>query len=241
VKWESHRALTLQTLRAVKVQFPREFLEGLLEGCVEPDREPDRYVSKRVSHHDNPHTDLDDRARRDLVEYYLRLAEYYFARNKLYDAGRALGRALHYVQDGVMPCDRDHEKLEEEVHKVIVTGKGSRKARKIVDAALRESISLLTRFTNDIRKSVNCERVKQLLNTLRTIQQLSLLLLIFTAPAVGYLAGGLEHALAVFAGGLLLYTLVLGITELIRGHLRQKAILCGLEKPKPPPKYRTAM
>jgi len=37
-----------------------------------------------------------------LVEYYFNLACFYRARGDLHAAGRALGRALHYIHDGAV-------------------------------------------------------------------------------------------------------------------------------------------
>ncbi|MGB9705057.1 MAG: hypothetical protein ACPL3C_06375 [Pyrobaculum sp.] len=101
--WNTHRVLVD---KAWPESLPRgELYRGVMRGVVEPDVEEDRvYVERcrrgrcrrseaRPAHH---------KPQPDLVEYYYNLAHYHRARGDLYNAGRALGRALHYVHDGAV-------------------------------------------------------------------------------------------------------------------------------------------
>jgi len=117
-----HRALVL--LAAREVGLPRELLGGLLRGVVEPDEVPDKVLVsgrrrsyfRRVSHHGQLHWAL--------VEYYYNLACFYRARGDLYSAGRALGRAVHYLQDAAVKTRKwlildVHDEVEDEMGKLV--------------------------------------------------------------------------------------------------------------------------
>jgi len=84
-----------------------------MRGVVEPDEEEDREVltesrgdklyirERRVPHHQF--------LPRRLVGYYYNLACYYRSRGDFYNAGRALGRAAHYLQDWALDTRNDPE------------------------------------------------------------------------------------------------------------------------------------
>jgi len=112
--WRVHRALALRA----SAGLPKEVVKGLLEGVVEPDVVADRKVicgHKRcrivnVHHHAGVPWNL--------VKYYFNLACFYRARGNLYAAGRALGRALHYIHDGIVTRD-NHDEIEREMDKLV--------------------------------------------------------------------------------------------------------------------------
>ncbi|MEM4793230.1 MAG: hypothetical protein QXS00_09970 [Pyrobaculum sp.] len=97
--WRTHRAIVKA---AWPPELPRgELLRGILRGVVEPDIEADlvtrcrkkRCREARAPHHDPPEA---------LVRWYYDLAHFFRARGDMYSAGRALGRALHYLHDGAV-------------------------------------------------------------------------------------------------------------------------------------------
>jgi len=119
-------------LAAREVGSPQGLIEGLFDGVVEPDEIPDKAVIervryrikrgtvvpkvriyfKRVSHH--------GKIPWELVEYYYNLACFYRARGDLYSAGRALGRAAHYLQDAVVKAKGQlHDKVEAEMERLV--------------------------------------------------------------------------------------------------------------------------
>jgi hypothetical protein len=151
--WRVHRALAL----LVSTSLPKEVVKGLLEGVVEPDVAADRKIAcrrmfcriVRVKHHAGVPWGL--------VEYYYNLACFYRARGDHYSAGRALGRALHYIHDGVVVATRNiHDKIEREMDELVKNlpnlcknKKYTNKAAEMLCSAYLESKWLIERFMEE--------------------------------------------------------------------------------------------
>ena len=157
--WRVHRALAL----LVSAGLPGDVVRGLLEGVVEPDVVGDGEVrcrgrrcrAVRIRHHAG--------VPRSLVEYYFNLACFYRARGELHAAGRALGRALHYIHDGAVKTKRwlvvdVHDKVEEEIEGLVEAlpeackGVAARRSNRAVEAmcyAYLESRRLVERFMSE--------------------------------------------------------------------------------------------
>jgi hypothetical protein len=157
--WRVHRALA----SLVSAGLPRDAARGLLVGVVEPDAVPDLEVRCRggrcravyMRHHAG--------VPRGLVEYYFNLACFYRARGDLHAAGRALGRALHYIHDGAVKTRRwllfnVHDEVEQEMERLIdalpdlclgVTARRSNKAAEALCFAYVESRRLVERFISE--------------------------------------------------------------------------------------------
>jgi len=194
--------------------LPEEFVRGLLRGAVEPDELPDYRrititrrrrrrvytytIEKRVPHHDIPGTSVDDVARSDLVRYYRCLAAFLFRRGQYYESGRALGRALHYIQDSVLPGDVHHEEIEHLIDRYL----RSREVRspdvvKMVELALERTIELLQDFVNDITQKVDSNYVENIRRKVLKFKILKILLcalpplllfsLAFSSPLAAFL------------------------------------------------------
>jgi len=147
--WRVHRALALQTSAGLS----KDVVKGLLKGVVEPDVVADRKVACRrkrcrivnVRHHAG--------VQWGLVEYYFNLACYYRARGDLRTAGRALGRAMHYIHDGAVARD-NHDKIEREMDELVeklpdLCKNEAKRSNEAVDAlcfAYFESRRLIERF-----------------------------------------------------------------------------------------------
>jgi hypothetical protein len=100
---------------------------------------------------------------RGLVEYYFNLACFYRARGDLHAAGRALGRALHYIHDGAVKTRRwllfnVHDEVEQEMERLVdalpdlclgVTARRSNKAAEALCFAYVESRRLVERFISE--------------------------------------------------------------------------------------------
>ena len=104
--WRVHRTILSQALREVSGELRAlgaKFEEGLYRGGVEPDEVPDGVVKARMGRrrtyfyigHAKHHT-VDE----TLINYYYDLALYYARRGRVLLSGVALGRAIHYAQDG---------------------------------------------------------------------------------------------------------------------------------------------
>jgi len=124
--WRVHRALVLLAVR--EVELPLGLIEGLLDGAIEPDEISDKMIIERVRYRIKRRTVVPivriyfKRVRHhggvpwEFVEYYYNLACFYRARGDLYNAGRALGRAAHYLQDTVVRAEGWlHDKVEAEM------------------------------------------------------------------------------------------------------------------------------
>ena len=256
MRWSCHRTLTLRAIEHVQVRFPRQFIEGLLQGCVEPDREPDyrivyRYRGRRkilkripVSHHNVLRTQADNIDRSILVDYYIKLAVYYYT-NSMYDkAGRSLGRALHYVQDSVLPSlGSEYKFLHDDLEKSIedyIEGKSKiniESIRRLADKALEESVKVILRFISEVNHVLKVrEAVKhkvkklKLVNTLGTaISVLNIFLALGIAAMLGAIPGLLEF--------IMIEPIFIGLALWSGGHLKRAYFI----KPTPPPGYDVAL
>jgi len=149
VKWSVHRYVAAKVLGRSEPLF---FRIGVLHGVVEPDRRPDYVVKPRfqiLPHH--LCTGALGRVQREIVKYYVDLAVYYYATGRLYRAGVALGRALHYVQDGVIPSlGQDYayiHELVEEVVSLFIRGEvRSEGAQRLLDRMVEVSKAVLREF-----------------------------------------------------------------------------------------------
>ncbi len=119
-----HILLTRYVLSYINYNFPKEFLDGLEAGIKETDIVNDyvvrggrkRSYRYRVRHHSKNHSGPNV----GVIDYYYCLALYYWRNKCLYDSGRALGRALHYLQDGAMDIkESTHRYMELLVEKYI--------------------------------------------------------------------------------------------------------------------------
>jgi len=116
LKWRTHIRILKAVIEIAFKNLDAELVRGLFRGIVEPDKLPDYDVKKRrlVKQH--------DKTVKELVKYYLRLAIYLYNSGKVEEAGRALGRAIHYAQDLVLKRRRYlifdvHDKIEEELER----------------------------------------------------------------------------------------------------------------------------
>jgi len=156
--------VAIASAAAAAVGLPRECAQGLLRGVVEPDEVEDREVvvvtrrggpyarERRVRHHQT--------LPRDLIEYYYNLACYYRAVGDLYNAGRALGRAVHYLQDWSLDArnPRVHDRAEREMSRLAselpelcsrVRPRRSTDPAEALCAGFRETARLLMRFLSE--------------------------------------------------------------------------------------------
>jgi len=150
-----------------------------MKGVVEPDAIPDYvYVTVRRRRRSytkavpaRQHGGID----RNLVRYYTYLALYLYRRGDLYRAGRALGRAIHYVQDGVLRRTKwlvldVHEKLEEEVDRLSESSlneligtctrselriEASNKPREILCYAIKGTYDTLKWFVEELKRDID--------------------------------------------------------------------------------------
>ena len=191
MKWSSHRTLTLRALaqaRKLGITFPEELIQGLLKGVVEPDEKPDfRYVTvvryrrrraytytieKRVPHHDVIGTVSDDVMRNDLIRYYVCLASYLYRQGQYYDSGRALGRAIHYIQDSVIPHTEEHEKVENDIEKCLKQKICSKDIVRIIEEAYNKTFKILKSFYEIVSTELTDEQIKLFRSKIRRIKLL---------------------------------------------------------------------
>ncbi|WP_333639305.1 hypothetical protein [Pyrobaculum aerophilum] len=163
--WATHR-------RLVALAWPQglpkgDLYRGVIKGVVEPDVVSDMlYVKKcggrkcRWALAPPKHHELQI----SLVEYYYNLAQYYRARGDLYNAGRALGRALHYIQDGAVKTKKwlilnVHDSLEKEIEGLLnkmpeicrgVRAERSNNPIKALCHAYQQTAALLIRFRDEV-------------------------------------------------------------------------------------------
>ena len=155
--WRVHRVLAL--LAAREVGLPQGLIEGLLRGVVEPDVTPDkvlvagrrRLYAKRARHHGVSNDAL--------VEYYYNLACFYRARGDLYSAGRALGRAAHYLQDAAVKTRKwlifdVHDEVEAEMGRLVgslphVCSRPAGDAAVSLCRAYADTVQLFRRFVSE--------------------------------------------------------------------------------------------
>jgi len=119
VRWVTHKRITFLIVSS-KFRFlfnNKEFIDGLSDGLIEPDIYPDIYLSGAIG---VPHHTI--RANK-LVEYYACLSLYFLRNDRHYDSGKALGRAIHYIQDMTFDIGKPflkfyHDQFEEEVNRI---------------------------------------------------------------------------------------------------------------------------
>jgi len=120
--WRVYKTFAL--LAAQEVGLQQGLIDGILKGVVEPDVAPDKVLTagrrrlyvKRARHH--------GASNKAFVEYYYNLACFYRARGDLYNAGRALGRAAHYLQDAAVKTKKwlifdVHDEVEAEMGRLV--------------------------------------------------------------------------------------------------------------------------
>uniref|UniRef100_A0A7C5XLG4 Uncharacterized protein n=1 Tax=Ignisphaera aggregans TaxID=334771 RepID=A0A7C5XLG4_9CREN len=162
--WSIHRLILSQALQDVCREFSldsldREFLKGLYRGVVEPDKVPDRVVKYRlrigrssrvrVSTGYAKHHTVD----KTLISYYYHLALYYARRENKMLSGLALGRAIHYAQDGAI---KTRKYLLVDVHDEV------EKELEILAKSLREDIQELCRDMKLDKKSSSTQDIEAL-------------------------------------------------------------------------------
>lgn len=160
--WRLHRSLALLT----SMSLPREVAKGVLEGVVDPDVAYDKEVKcvgelgercrlVRLRHHAEVPWGL--------VEYYYNLACFYKSRGDLFMAGKALGRAMHYIHDGAVETRKwlifnVHDEVEQEMERLVdtlpdlclgVTARRSNRAAEALCFAYVESRRLVERFISE--------------------------------------------------------------------------------------------
>ncbi len=248
--------ITLRAVEHVDMRFPTEFIEGLLQGCIEPDRAPDyklvyrrkrgRVVRRRVpvQHHDVLGTQEDNIDRKILIEYYIKLAAYYYVNSAYSKAGRALGRALHYVQDGVIPSlGGDYKFLHDDLERLVEKYLENKlnidvvSAQRLASKALSESIETLSRFINEINmlmkrreKIRHRSRMLKFMNVAGTV--LSIVNMFLLPVMVSFY--GATSSLASF---IITEPLFVSLAVFARTLLKR----AGLAKPSPPYGYYVAM
>lgn len=158
--WRTHRAI-------VKAAWPPELprgdlLRGVLEGVVEPDVAVDmitRCWRGRCRQVRAPHHEPQD----GIAEWYYDLAHFFRARGDLFNAGKALGRALHYLHDGAVKRrkwlildvhDDVEDKMEELVERLphICNGVRARRSNEPAEAlcyAYERTVALLRKFATE--------------------------------------------------------------------------------------------
>ncbi len=120
MKWRDHIIILKNVLNYLNIKLDEKFIKNLFEGVIEPDIKHDIYLKNRklVRQH--------DARNRELVNYYLKLSIYLYIRGRGEEAGKALGRAIHYAQDLLLKRRKYliidiHDKLEEEIHKICLS------------------------------------------------------------------------------------------------------------------------
>jgi len=182
VKWSSHKLITLKILSMINYSFDKNFLKGLFQGVVEPDKLLDFIKGERlvpVKQHDGINYTL--------VKYYLHLALYFYRKGDTYSSGRALGRALHYVQDGVIKRRRwlrdVHEDIENSIDFLVrnelqniinncikVKVKVSSNPREALCSAVAESYNVLSWFIHELENPLDARKLLRRLKTIKFLK-----------------------------------------------------------------------
>jgi hypothetical protein len=250
VKWNTHITVTRQVLEQVAQIYalPEEFVRAAVEACIEPDKVPDeKYdISLRggglsirlrpVRHHSLSDTE-------ELVDYYIRLSVYAFLRGRYSVAGRALGRAIHYVQDAVLvqvPHSLEHDYVEELVDTVIRSGVvvEDQPISTIVGLLYTRTQEVVTRFLDLVSRS------RHVAATVREAKRSFLLDMIAALLTTLFLSALVAVLYVKIAGVVLGALLLLGLAGY--GYIRYSRILDletrhGLKRPRPPLLYKTVM
>lgn len=257
MKWSSHKLLTSKLLSIINYDFDTVFINGLFEGVIEPDKLPDYkvrvYTSKRVRTRIIPATQHDG-INKLLVKYYSHLALYFYRHDDLFNAGRALGRAIHYVQDGVIKRTKwlfldVHDKIEEEIDVLVRTKlsemldecikikkiKVSSNSREALCSAIKCTYDLLRWFVDELEKSINKN------DLLRKIRRIRMMRYIIGSSMIG----ALLLILSISPVTAMLWSIITVITLSIVMSYRPKtyweAFKAGILRLKPPSTYRTVM
>ncbi len=182
----------LAQARRLGITFAEELVQGLLRGIIEPDEKPDfRYITvtryrrrrvytctieRRIPHHDIVGTAIDDVTRGDFIRYYVYLASYLYRRGQYYDSGRALGRAIHYVQDSTIPYTENHEELENDIERCLKSKICNETAIKIVNEAYEKTLEIIKLFYEIISTEPSQEHINMLKSRIRKIRTLKIAL-----------------------------------------------------------------
>ena len=179
-----------------------------------------------------------------MIDYYVRLALYYYKNRKYYLAGRALGRALHYVQDAVLPSlgkkfSSIHEDLENMIEEYVEGRRTDvpQSVHEIISRAVRDSAQLIERFQDMLRSSARAGDLTRALMKLRIAKSVAAGLLVLLNVMI-YLAFGLGPAIS---AGFILVPLACGVLCYMPGDLKRRLEEAGLRKPEPPSGYEPAL
>lgn len=250
MKWTTHITVTRQVLEqlAHRHRLPLEFVESVVEASTEPDRLPDlKYVVDRrgrvlrprpvfVKHHDL--ADIES-----LVDYYVRLAVWAFVRGRYRLAGRALGRAIHYVQDAVLvqvPHSLEHSYVEELVDNAVRTriALEEQPISLIIRLLYERTYEVITKF---LELAARSRHAAALIREAKRHFVLDVLAALITVLFIS----GVVAALYVMLAGVVLGTiLVLGLVVYSYARytkIRDLETRYGLKRPPPPPLYKTAI
>jgi hypothetical protein len=189
--WRVHKVVLSQALHEVSGELGslrREFVEGLFRGVVEPDEVPDKAVRSRVrvarggvrvySYEGYAKHHAVDNA---LVKYYYNLALYYARRENQFLSGVALGRAIHYAQDGSIKTRRllvldVHDRVERGVEEAVksigrdvwrlcrdvkLSKEASTQGLEALCIAFRKTCELLKNFHTELAKPVDVKRLRK--------------------------------------------------------------------------------
>lgn len=170
--WQIHKELASKAVSYVG-SLQRELLDGILEGVVDPDVVADYCVQRYTM----PSGEVKEQLVRkrhhvmnvDLIRYYYRLALYFYRRGDIREAGRALGRAMHYLHDGLLETRWSsydfHDVAEEDLDRLWpptcsprrmtlrqAVAMGPSKGREALCKMLEASIATISTFLKDIQR-----------------------------------------------------------------------------------------
>ena len=213
--WRVHRTILSQALREVSGELRalgEKFEEGLYRGVVEPDEVPDGVVKARMGRrrtyfyigHAKHHT-VDE----TLINYYYNLALYYARRGRVLLSGVALGRAIHYAQDGSVKTRRflildEHERVEKEIEEALKSfEEGAWKYRRGAESSKKASTQglealciayektsrILKSFLAELTKPVDVEELRKRVQMIRGVKAgIAIASILVTLAAGNFLA-----------------------------------------------------
>jgi len=208
--------------------YGKDLVRGLLDGVVDPDRNPDLKLivrsRRRRSYVRRVPVRQHGGVNKALVHYYYCLALYHYRNGNDYMAGRALGRAIHYVQDGVLQRKKwmglvdVHDELESEIEIMVKEGfdfstcsqviKESNKPGEVLCSAYVGTVELLSKFSSEASANVDKEFARSRVRTIKRIKWLS-----GTLTALAY-ALAITQALATVVLTPLVITALISIASL---------------------------